>query len=125
MPLPLVPVTVTVYCPALKHVDGAMVRVEVLGSEVGVIVALNPVGAEAAKLTASVNPLSAFTVMVEVTGVGFRVFIVNVFGEADILKSGVGGAPKLMVMGLPIPVTRSYPDVQLYAPFEPVVMSVK
>ena len=106
-------VTIIVYCP-LAAPDCEMDRVEVFGSAVGVIVAVNPVGeAEAVTLTVSVNPLSAFTVMVEVTGFEFAVLKVNVFGEAEMLKSGVGGAAKYAVSGLPIPVTKSYPGPQL------------
>lgn len=67
--------------------------------------ALQPEGAVAERLTVPVNPLSAFTLMVVVAWV--PAFVVRVVGEAERLKSGEGGAAKLVVSGLPIPVAKS------------------
>lgn len=44
---------------------------------------------------------------------------------ADSEKSGVAGAAKFVVSGLPMPVTKSYPAPALFEPAVPVVMSLK
>lgn len=66
---------------------------------------VQPAGDEVAKLTCPVKPFNAFTVRVVWTWVA--AFVVSVFGDAERLKSGVGGAAKLVVSGLPIPVAKS------------------
>jgi len=49
--------------------------------------------------------------------------IVRVEGALAKVKSGGITGAKLVVTGLPRPVTKSYPGLAEYAPFEPLVMS--
>ena len=58
------------------------------------------------RLTTPVKPFNAFRVTVEVSVLPV-VNALSVDGLAEIEKSGVGDAPKLVVIGLPSPVTRS------------------
>ena len=92
------PVTVTVYVPAVTPEGAVMVRVEVVEPEIwfglGTAVHAPVVDGVAVKLTASVKPFSEFRLMVVVAVFEVAVFIVTALGEAEMLKSGMGGAPK-------------------------------
>jgi hypothetical protein len=101
-----------------------IVRVDVPEAtiEVGLRLTVSPDGALADSATVPVNPLSAVTVIVEVPV--DPLLILSVDGEADSEKSGVVEGVKLVVTGLPKPVTRSYPVPAEY-PFDPLVMSLK
>ena len=68
------------------------------------------------------NPLRAVTVIVEVPE--DPLLIIREDGDADSAKSEVVEGVKLVVTGLPRPVTRSYPVPAAY-PFDPLVMSLK
>ena len=67
--------------------------------------AVQPVGAVVESVTVSENPLRNVIVIVEVPEDPLP--IVNVAGDADSEKSGVTEAVKLVVTGLPKPVTKS------------------
>jgi hypothetical protein len=67
--------------------------------------AVQPVGAVVESVTVSENPLRNVIVIVEVPE--DPLLIVNDAGEADSEKSGVTEAVKLVVTGLPKPVTKS------------------
>jgi hypothetical protein len=73
--------------------------------EVGLRVAVQPVGAVANSVTVPANPLREVAVIVEVPEVPFP--MLSVAGEAESAKSGVVEGVKLVVTGLPRPVTRS------------------
>ena len=105
--MPLVPVTVTVYVPALVLLCTVIVSVDFpeVEIETGLRLAANPVGALADNVTVPVKPLRAVIVMVDVPK--DPLLIVNVAGDADSEKSGVTEAVKLVVTGLPKPVTKS------------------
>jgi hypothetical protein len=66
---------------------------------------VQPVGAVVESVTVPVNPLRAVTVIVEVPEDPLT--MLSVAGEADSEKSGVSEGAKLVVTGLPKPVTRS------------------
>ena len=121
------PRTVTVYVPAEVPAGAVMVRVEVPEPEIGfvlkAVVKLDVVVAE--RVTCPEKPLSATTVMVIVAGLDVAVFSATVLGEDEIVKSATGVGVKLVVSGLPIPVTRSYPGPVWYEPAWPDVMSLK
>jgi hypothetical protein len=106
---PLVPVTVTGNVPAACPAGTIIVSVEVPGpvTEGGLGVAVHPVGALTVRATVLVNPFSAFIVNVVVPCCLFAVFIVTGLGEAEIAKSSVVTAVKVVVRGLPKPVARS------------------
>jgi hypothetical protein len=108
---PLVPCTVRVYVPAVVPVGTVMDSVDVADppdatvSEVGLTDRVQPVGPETASETVPLKVLSDFTVMVEVPPV--PALMVKADGDAEIEKSGVVTREKLVVRGLPKPVTRS------------------
>jgi hypothetical protein len=104
---PLVPVTVTEYVPLLALLGTVTVSVDVpdVITELGLRLAVQPVGAVAESVTVPVNPLRAVTVIVEVPEDPLP--IVSVLGEANSEKSGVVEGVKLVVTGLPKPVTKS------------------
>lgn len=106
---PLVPVTVIENVPAVCVVGTVMVNVWVPGTEteVGFGVAVHPDGALVARVTVSVNPFIEFIVIVVVPGLLLAVFIVTGLGDAEIEKSGVTTGVKVVVRGLPKPVTES------------------
>jgi hypothetical protein len=105
--VPLVPITVTVYVPALVLLDTLIVSVDFpeVAIETGLRLVANPAGAVADNMTVPVKPLRAVIVIVEVPEDPLP--IVNDAGDADSEKSGVTEAVKLMVTGLPKPVTKS------------------
>jgi hypothetical protein len=104
---PLVPVTITEYVPLLALLGTVTVSVdwpEV--KDCGLRLAVQPVvGALADNVTVLVNPLRAVTVIVEVPDDPFP--MLKDVGNAEIEKSGVVEGVKLVVTGLPKPVTRS------------------
>jgi len=104
---PLVPITVTVYVPVLVLLATLIVSVDFpeVENEVGLRLAVNPVGAVADSATVPVNPLRKVTVIVEVPE--DPLLMLSVVGDADSEKSGVVEGAKLVVTGLPRPVTRS------------------
>jgi hypothetical protein len=104
---PFVPVTVTEYAPLAALLGTVTFNVDVPEVEiwVGLRVAVQPVGAVVDSVTVPVNPLRAVTVIVEVPEPPFPMF--RVAGEAESEKSGVVEGVKLVVTGLPRPVTRS------------------
>ena len=104
---PLVPVTVTEYAPLVALFGTVMFSEDVpeVEIEVGLTLLIQPLGADADSVTVPVNPLRADTVIVEDPEVPFPMF--SVLGEADIEKSGVVEGVKLVVTGLPKPVTKS------------------
>jgi hypothetical protein len=67
--------------------------------------AVQPDGRVVERLTVPVNPLREFMFMVVEVWVPANV--VSEFGVAETLKSGEGGAAKLVVSGLPTPVAKS------------------
>jgi hypothetical protein len=73
--------------------------------ELGLGPAVQPDGAVADSVTSPVNPLRAVTDIVEVPEDPF--LMLSVAGEADNKKSGVAEGAKLVVTGLPNPVTKS------------------
>jgi hypothetical protein len=73
--------------------------------ELGLRLAVQPVGKVVESVMLPVNPLRAVTVIVEVPD--DPLLMLNVFGEADSEKSGVVEGVKLVVTGLPKPVTKS------------------
>ncbi len=88
---PLVPVTVTMYVPAVVLEETAMDSVDeadppdVTASEVELSVAVKPAGADAATETVPLNPLSDATVIVELPEV--PCWILSELGDADKEKS--------------------------------------
>ena len=90
---PLVPVTVTMYVPAVADVGTVIDSVDVADppdatvSEVGLTDALQPVGAVTVSETVPLNALSDFTVIVEVPEA--PALIVRADGDAEMEKSGV------------------------------------
>ena len=89
--VPLTPVTVTVAAPAVAVPLAASVSVVVLVDEAGLKVAVTPLGKPlAVKVTAPVNPLSGFTVIVLVPLAPCRTL--KVAGAAAMVKSGEAGA---------------------------------
>jgi hypothetical protein len=104
---PLVPVTVTEYAPLLAPLGTVIVSVDWPGAvmEGGLRLDVQPAGLAAVNVTVPVKPLRADTVMVEVPEVPFLMF--RDPGDADSEKSGVVDGVKLVVTGLPNPVTRS------------------
>jgi hypothetical protein len=104
---PLMPVTVTEYAPLLALLGTVMFSVDwpVVEIEVWLRLAVQPVGAAVESVTVPVKPLRNVIVIVEVPEDPLP--IVNVAGEADSEKSGVTEVVKLVVTGLPSPVTKS------------------
>jgi len=104
---PLAPVTVTEYDPLLALLGTVIVSVDVpdVVRDVGLGVAVHPLGAVAESETMPVNPLTADTVIVEIPEAPFLMF--RDVGAADSEKSGVVDGVKIVVTGLPKPVTRS------------------
>jgi hypothetical protein len=86
--VPLLPVTVIVYVPVLVVLGTVIVSVDFpdVEIEVGLRLAANPVGAVADRVTLPVNPLRAFTVIVEVPEGPLLMF--KDVGDADSEKSG-------------------------------------
>ena len=105
--VPLLPVTVTVYVPVLVLLDTVIVSVDFPEGEIetGLRLTANPAGALADNATVPVKPLRAVIVMVEVPL--DPLLIVNDAGDAEMEKSGVTEAVKLVLTGLPKPVTKS------------------
>jgi len=104
---PLVPVTVIGYAPLLALLGTVMFSVDWpdVEIELGLKVVVHPFGADAESATVPVNPLRAVTVIVEVPEPPFAMF--RDVGDADSEKSWVVGGVKLVVIGLPKPVTKS------------------
>jgi hypothetical protein len=107
---PLVPFTVTVYVPVLAVLATFIVSVDVPDPPetwVGLKVAVRPDGADAESVTVPVNPFTDAIVIVEVPE--YPLLMLNLVGDADIVKSAVGGGGadcvKFVVSGLPKPVT--------------------
>ncbi len=132
--LPDVPVLVTVAVPVVAEPLAVSVSVLVPVVLVGLDDAVTPLGSpDAARLTLPVNPPWSFTVMVLVPPAPLWV-IVRLLGESDSVKLGVDDPAKALIrfcpLGLPHPVTKSYPTTALYdSPFPlllfPLVMSWK
>jgi hypothetical protein len=104
---PFVPVTVTEYAPLPALLGTVMLSVDWPDVEIDVLLrsAIQPVGAVVESATVSENPLRNVIVIVEVPEDPPP--IVKVAGDADSEKSGVTEAVKLVVTGLPKPVTKS------------------
>lgn len=104
---PFVPVTVTWYVPLLVLLGTVTFSVDWLDveMELGLRLAVQPGGGVVESVTVPVKPLRNVVVIVEVPEDPLP--IVNVAGEADSEKSGVTEAVKLVVTGLPKPVTKS------------------
>jgi hypothetical protein len=104
---PFVPVTVTEYVPLVTPLGTVMVSVDwpEVEIEVGLKLVVQLLGAVADSVTVPVNPLRAVTVIVEVPEDPLP--MLKEAGEADSEKSGVVEGVKLVVTGLPKPVTKS------------------
>ena len=97
----------TEYIPFAVVIGTRTVNVDVPGKMVIDVVlrlAVIPLGAVGVSETTPVNPLREFTVIVEAEDPALMVILE---GEAEIEKSFVVGRVKLVVTGLPKPVTRS------------------
>ena len=107
----LVAVMVMSYVPGVVSAGAVRVRVDV--PCVVICVGLNDgdrLELVAVRSTVPVKPLFAVMVMVDVALLPAS--IVSEFGLAERVKSGCGGCgEKLVVIGVPIPVARSYPSV--------------
>jgi len=86
---PLFPVTVTVYVPDLMLLETVIFSVDVpeLVIDLGLRLAVSPLGAVEERVTGPVNPLREFTVIFEVPE--DPLLMVKDVGEAEIEKSGV------------------------------------
>jgi hypothetical protein len=115
---PPVPVTVMLYVPAATVEATANVTVEVpepgAATEAGLKLTVTPVGApEEVRATAELKPPETAVVMVEVPLLPATTETAP--GEAEIVKAGVCVVPPPVsaairpALGLPQPVTRSYP----------------
>ena len=104
---PFVPCTTTEYCPLLTPLGTVMFNVDEPGvkMELWLRLAVQPAGAVVESVIVPTNPLRAVTVIVEVPE--DPLLIVREAGDADSVKSGVVEGVKLVVTGLPRPVTRS------------------
>jgi hypothetical protein len=104
---PFVPVTVAKYVPLVALLGTVTVSVDEpeAENEVELRLAIQPLGAVSDNETGPVNPLRKVTAIVEVPEVPFP--ILSVAGEAESEKSGVVNGVKLVVTGLPRPVTKS------------------
>jgi hypothetical protein len=116
--VPLVPVTVTVYVPALVLLCTVIVSVDFpeVEIETGLRLAANPVGALADNVTVPVKPLRAVIVIVEVPE--DPLLIVNDAGDAEIEKSGEVTCTVKLMMWLndpfvPVTVTEYVPLLAL------------
>jgi len=104
---PHVPFTVTEYGPLLALLGTVTFSVDWPGAIIHdwLRLAVQPFGAVVESVTLPVNPLRAVIVIVEVLDDPFP--MLKDVGDADIEKSGEVEGVKLVVTGLPKPVTRS------------------
>jgi hypothetical protein len=116
--VPLLPVTVIVYVPVLVLLATVIVTVDFpeVEIEVGLRLAVNPVGAVADSVTVPVNPLRAVTVIVEVPL--DPLLMLKDAGEAEIEKSGEVTCTVTLVVWLsdplvPVTVTEYVPLLAL------------
>ena len=98
----------TEYVPVAVVIGTWMVNVEVPKVVIAVVLRLGfiPFGAVGVSETVPENPLREFTVIVEVVE-DPAVILIGLGGDAEIEKSGAVEGAKLVVTGLPKPVTRS------------------
>jgi hypothetical protein len=123
---PLAPVTVIVYVPVLVLLPTVIVSVDVpeVEIEVGLKLAVSPVGAVADSATVPVNPLRAVTDIVEVPE--DPLLMLKDVGDAEIEKSGVTTCTVTLIVWLNdpfVPVTDTV-YVPLLAPLGTVTVKV-